>query len=200
MTKRMFLALATTLAALAVWAPSQAATARWQVKPGEGTRVEFVSKAPLETFTGKTSQVSGECTCDLGKLAGEVTLAVAVDMATLDTGLSKRNQHMRENHLHTDRYPQAWLRGGVLKAVGATALPVGGAVSVEFSGELDLHGVRRPVVVPLQLTRPTETSLVVRGEFPVRLADFGIPRPQVLLMKLAEEQRVRVSITLERTP
>ncbi len=200
MTKRMFLALATTLAALAVWAPSQAATARWQVRPGEGTRVEFVSKAPLETFTGKTSQVSGACTCDLGKLAGEVTLAVAVDMATLDTGLSKRNQHMRENHLHTDRYPQAWLRGGVLKAVGATALPVGGAVSVEFSGELDLHGVRRPVVVPLQLTRPTETSLVVRGEFPVRLADFGIPRPQVLLMKLAEEQRVRVSITLERTP
>ena len=200
MTKRMFLALATTLAALAVWAPSQAATARWQVRPGEGTRVEFVSKAPLETFTGKTSQVSGACTCDLGKLAGDVTLAVAVDMATLDTGLSKRNQHMRENHLHTDRYPQAWLRGGVLKAVGATALPVGGAVSVEFSGELDLHGVRRPVVVPLQLTRPTETSLVVRGEFPVRLADFGIPRPQVLLMKLAEEQRVRVSITLERTP
>ena len=200
MTKRMFLALATTLAALAVWAPSQAATARWQVRPGEGTRVEFVSKAPLETFTGKTSQVSGACTCDLGKLAGEVTLAVAVDMATLDTGLSKRNQHMRENHLHTDRYPQAWLRGGVLKAVGATALPVGGAVSVEFSGELDLHGVRRPVVVPLQLTRPTENALVAVGEFPVRLADYGIPRPQVLLMKLAEEQRVRVSITLERTP
>lgn len=200
MMKRMFLAMSVALAVLAVWAPTQAATARWQVKPGDGTRVEFVSKAPLETFTGRTKLVSGACTCDIARLVGDITLEVAVDMASFDTGLSKRNQHMRENHLHTDRFPQAWLRGGVLKAMAVSDLPVGGAVSVEFSGELDLHGVRRPVVVPLELSRPTEGTIVVRGEFPVRLADYGIPRPQMLLMKLAEEQRVRVSLTLERTP
>lgn len=200
MMKRMFLAISVALAVLAVWAPTQAATARWQVKAGEATRVEFVSKAPMETFTGRTTQVSGACTCDIGKLVGDITLEVAVDMASFDTGLSKRNQHMRENHLHTDRFPKAWLRGGVLKANGAPDLPVGGAVSVEFSGELDLHGVRRPVVVPLELARPTADTITVRGEFPVRLAEYGIPRPQMLLMKLAEEQRVRVAITLERIP
>lgn len=200
MMKRTFLAMSVALAALAVWAPAQAATARWQVKSGDGTRVEFVSKAPMETFTGRTKLVSGACTCDIGRLVGDITLEVAVDMASFDTGLSKRNQHMRENHLHTDRFPQAWLRGGVLKAIAAADLPVGGAVSVEFSGELDLHGVRRPVVVPLELSRPTSDTITVRGEFPVRLADHGIPRPQMLLMKLAEEQRVRVALTLERTP
>jgi polyisoprenoid-binding protein YceI len=200
MMKRTFVAMSLALAVLAVWAPTQAATARWQVKPGEGTRVEFVSKAPMETFTGRTKLVSGACTCDIARLVGDITLEVAVDMASFDTGLSKRNQHMRENHLHTDRFPQAWLRGGVLKAIAASDLPVGGAVSVEFSGELDLHGVRRPVVVPLELSRPTEGTIVVKGAFPVRLADYGIPRPQMLLMKLAEEQLVRVALTLERTP
>lgn len=200
MMKRTFLAMSVALAVLAVWAPTQAATARWQVKPGDGTRVEFVSKAPMETFTGRTKQVGGACTCDIARLSGDITLELAVDMATFDTGLSKRNQHMRENHLHTDRFPKAWLRGGVLKANAASDLPVGGAVSVEFSGELELHGIRRPVVVPLELSRPTEGTITVRGEFPILLADYGIPRPQMLLMKLAEEQRVRVSITLERTP
>lgn len=200
MTKRMFLAMSVVLALLALRAPAQAATARWQVKAGDGTQVEFVSKAPMETFTGRTKQVSGACTCDVGHLAGNVTLEVAVDMASLDTGLSKRNQHMRENHLNTDRFPQAWLRGGVVTPKAASELPVGGSVSVEFSGELELHGVRRPVVVPMELSRPTEGTIVVKAGFPVRLADYGIARPQMLFMKLAEEQLVRVAITLERVP
>lgn len=200
MMKRMFPALALALALLAAWSPASAATARWQVKPGDGTRVEFVSKAPLETFTGRTRQVSGACTCDIARLSGDVALEVAVDMASLDTGLSKRNQHMRDNHLETGRFPQAWLRGGAVRPKAASDLPVGGAVAVEFTGELDLHGVRRPVVVPMTLSRPTADTIVATAEFPVRLADYGIARPQMLLMKLAEEQVVHVTITLERTP
>lgn len=177
-----------------------AAPARWEIAPGEGSRVEFVSKAPLETFTGRTKQVAGGCTFDPDQLAGDVVLEVAVEMASFDTGLSKRNQHMRDNHLHTDRYPRSWLRGGVLKNASASSLPVGGTASVDFVGELELHGIRRPVVCTLHLSRPDAATLTATAEFPVKLSDHGIARPQVLVMKLADEQRVRVQLTLGSKP
>ncbi|MBK7047359.1 MAG: YceI family protein [bacterium] len=180
-------------------APAGAATGRWDIVPGDSSRIEFVSKAPLETITGRTKQVSGGCTFDPEKLEGDIVLEVAVEMASFDTGLGKRNQHMRENHLHTDRFPRSWLRGGAVKATPASSLPVGGTVSVEFVGELELHGVRRPVVCTIVLERPTADALTATAELPVKLADYDIARPQMLLLKLAEEQKVRVALALRRT-
>ena len=177
-----------------------AETGRWEIVPGDGTQVTFVSKAPLESFTGRTKQVGGWVTFDPDQLAGPVTLEVAVDMASFDTGLKKRNQHMRENHLHTDRFPQSWLRGGTVEKVSASSLPVGGTVSFGFMGELELHGIRRPVVCTITLSRPTADTMTVTSEFPVKLADFGIERPKMLMMKLADEQQVRVGLQLERKP
>jgi polyisoprenoid-binding protein YceI len=181
-----------------LFAQAGAETARWEIVPGDGTQVEFISKAPLESFTGRTKQVTGWVTFDPDQLAGTVTLEVAVDMASFDTGLKKRNQHMRENHLHTDRFPQSWLRGGTLEKVSASNLPVGGTVSFGFLGELELHGVRRPVACTITLSRPTVDTLAVTSEFRVKLSDHEIERPKMLVMKLADEQRVRVSLAMRR--
>jgi polyisoprenoid-binding protein YceI len=177
-----------------------AAAGRWEIVPGSGTEVEFISKAPLESFTGRTKQVSGWCTFDPDQLAGAVILEVAVDMASFDTGLGKRNQHMRENHLHTDRFPLSWLRGGTVEKGSASSLPVGGTITFGLLGELELHGVRRPVACTVTLSRPTEDTVQVTAEFPVKLADYDIERPQMLMLKLADEQRVRVTLNLRRTP
>lgn len=191
------LAALAALGALSTTAAS-AATARWEIVPGDGSRVQFTSKAPLETFHGRTKQVGGGCSIDVDSLAGDVELEVAVEMASFDTGLGKRNQHMRENHLHTDRFPRSWLRGGTIRSSTAPGLPVGGTVSVEFVGELELHGIRRPVVFNIRLSRPSADTIEATAEFPVRLADHEITRPQVLMLKLADEQRVRVDLVLER--
>jgi len=193
-------ALAWALALLAAARPAAAEASRWEIVLGDGSRVEFESKAALESFTGRTKQVSGGCTFDPDQLAGEVELEVVVDMASFDTGLRKRNQHMRDNHLETDRFPRSWLRGGTITASTASSLPVGGAVSVDFVGELELHGVRRPAACTIKLSRPTADTMTATAEFPVRLADHDIKRPQMLLLKLAEEQRVRVHLVLERKP
>lgn len=198
--RRLLLILVLLLGLGGAWRPASAAPARWEIVPGDGSRVQFTSKAPLETFHGRTKQVGGGCTFDVEALAGDVELEVAVEMASFDTGLGKRNQHMRDNHLHTDRFPRSWLRGGTIKASSASSLPVGGAVSVDFVGELELHGVRRPVVCTINLSRPAADRIEATAEFPVKLADHDITRPQVLMLKLADEQRVRVDLVLGRKP
>jgi len=179
-------------------APVAAAVDRWDIVSGDGTQVTFTSKAPLETFTGRTDKVSGWCGFDPDQLAGTVTMEVAVEMASFDTGLGKRNQHMRENHLETDRFPRSWMRGGVVDSASASSLPVGGTVSFGFVGELELHGVRRPVNCTITLSRPTADTLTATAEFPVKLSAHDIERPRMLVMKLADEQLVRVALHLER--
>jgi polyisoprenoid-binding protein YceI len=186
-------------AALAVAALAPAAWAeRFEIAAGAAENVaRFRSHAAVESFEGKTRQVSGWVECDPAALGDSVTVYVAVDLASLDTGIDLRNRHMRENHLETDKYPQAVFRGGRL--FGAPAkLEVGQSATFEIAGEIELHGVTRPLRAPLEVTllaADGPRQLRVATHFPVSLADFHIARPQFLIVRLAETQQVSLEAT-----
>ncbi len=183
-------AVATLAVASSVsWVNSSAETVRYEVLPG--SEVVFESKAPLESFKGRTDQVSGWFEADLDNLEGWVALEVRVDLASFDTGKKKRNEHMRENHLETDRYPLTVLRGGSVSSVRLK----GGRTVMILDGELDLHGVRREVTYEIALDYKPDGTLVVETDFIVKLSDHEIKRPRFLVMKLADEQKVRVRLT-----
>ena len=182
-------------------APLGAATARaadFVLAPNAGSTVGFESKAPLESFHGETRVVGGRIRADLDHLAGDVEVTVDVDLATLDTGIGLRNRHMRENHLETDRYPQAVFRGARILTAEPAALAPGGASEVVVAGELDLHGVVKPLTCRADLSLSRDGVLTIVADFPVRLSDHAIPRPGFLTMKLADEQRI--SLRLEARP
>lgn len=184
------------LAALALLAaaPTGVQAARYAVAPGGDTEIVFTSKAPLESFDGRTNQVSGWIEFDPADLTAAPEFVIAVDLASFDTGNRKRNGHMRDNHLETDTYPQAWLRGGTVLAATPAVLGPGGAATVRLRGELDLHGVVQPLECEVRLVHGVDGALVVEASFPVSLAAHAIERPQFLVMKLADEQRVRVNL------
>ena len=177
------------------WMPAAGAGETY-VLGGEESEVVFVSKAPMETFEGKTRRVSGSVALDPNAVDGEIEIVVTVDMASLDTGIGMRNDHMRKNHLHTKEYPEAVFRGAKVTegsggAVGAEP------VAVTIQGEMDLHGVQRTIEVEARLSLESDDSgplLRLTSEFPVTLADYDIPRPGFLLMKLGETQTVRIDL------
>jgi polyisoprenoid-binding protein YceI len=178
-----------------------AAPIRFQILPGAaGNQVSFLSKAPLETVEGKTNQVSGSVVVDPADLAAGCEVEVTVDLASLDTGIGKRNQHMRENHLETDRFPQAVFRADSLS--GAPALLAAGApVPFTLVGDFSLHGVTHRIAVPATVTLSADgMALAVTAAFTVKLADYSIARPQFLVMKLDELQQVSVALTAQRQP
>ncbi len=189
------------LALLLAAAPA-ALGARYTVDAGGGSEIVFTSKAPLESFDGRTRQVSGWLEFDPADLRGPLEFAVAVDLASFDTGNRKRNGHMRDNHLETDTYPQAWFRGGTVLEAEPPALAVGGTALVRLRGELDLHGVVRPVECPAALSRAADGTLRIEAAFAVKLSDHAIDRPQFLVLKLNDEQQVAVTLTArpEATP
>lgn len=183
------------LPALLALAPREAPGAEYLVKPGGQTKVVFVSTAPMEKFEGKTSKMEGRIAVDPAKLGDSVTVHLEVDMASLDTGLAKRNQHMRENHLETAKYPKAIFDGATVSHAPGIALASGQPTGFDAEGTFTLHGVSRRILVHIDATyRPGQGggTIEFHTEFPVTLGDYKISRPEFLFMKLAETQDVRV--------
>ena len=186
-----------TVLALSAGVPAiHAQATEFNIEPGKDKNLLVVtSKATLETFQGKTKQVSGSLSFDPADLGDSVTVRVEVDLASLDTGIPMRNKHMRENHLETKTYPKAVFEGGrILEASGHTLNP-GETVHLRLSGRFALHGVTRTIEVPVEAVRVTDGTLQVTTQFDVPLADYKINRPAFLMMKLEPTQHVTVGVT-----
>ncbi len=191
--------LATALLA----APTRAAVQTYRIDPGDDQKVVFTSKAPMETFEGKTHKVHGTIVADLANLADSVQVRVVVDMASLSTGIGMRDNHMRDRHLETKKYPEAVFTGGRVVSCAPSQLAPGGKAHAVVAGIFDLHGVARPVEMPVDLALDADGTLSVQVAFPVKLSDHAIERPKVLVLKLADEQQVSIALhalPVEPTP
>ena len=187
MLKRIFATGIVALLATPVFADT------WEIRPGPGSSVTFVSKAPMETFNGKTDQISGKITLDPARVVDSVTVHMEIDLASFDTGKEKRNRHMRENHLETDKYPTAVFSGVTVIEPRGVTLDVGKEITFDVIGTLDLHGVKRRLSARVKVKRKSDGSLEFEATFPVILSDYQISRPKFLFLKLNETQDVTVT-------
>lgn len=187
------------LLTLGAGAASRAAAAGFVVTPDGASQVQFESKAPMESFGGKTKKVSGSIDLDPAQLADSIAVHLDVDMASLDTGIEMRNKHMRENHLHTDKFPTATFLGGRLTNLSAQSLGEGQKVTGTIAGTMRLHGVEKPLQASIEMSYQGGVLHVV-SRFKLKLADYGIPRPQFLVMKLDESQAVTVDLDARPKP
>jgi polyisoprenoid-binding protein YceI len=175
--------------------------AQFKITSGaEGNLIRFESKAPMESFEGSTKSISGTLAIDPAAIGETLDLMVEVDLATFDTGIKLRNQHMCENHFHTKEFPKSTFRGGkVLKGAG-TSLTDGKEHEILLEGVLDLHGVQKTIQAPVKLTYSAEPAAVrMSTTFMVKLSDYEIPRPQMLFMKLSEDQKVTATMVATKT-
>src|SRR5690242_9461254 len=91
--------------AFATLASAQART--FESRNDGGSRIQFISDAPLETITGVTTHVTGQLTVDPNNLA-TARGTIAVRIATIRTGIDLRDEHLRaENWLNAQAYPNA---------------------------------------------------------------------------------------------
>ncbi len=149
-------------------------------------RIQFTSNTPVETFTGRNTKADGEIEVESRKIR------LRVDMAGFSTGLRRRDEHMRENELETDKFPFAEFSGVVAPnaEAGSTA---------RAEGTLTLHGVTKNVTVSGALEKITG-GWRVKCSFPLRLSDYQIPIPRFLVMKLAPEIQVEAELEFTEVP
>ena len=191
------------IAALALLLAGGAHAAAFTVRPGVGSKVVFTSKAPTETFQGKTDRMEGTLTLDPTAVGDSITVHLEVDLASLDTGKKMRNQHMRENHLETSKYPKAVFDGAAVLSPAGAKLEAGHPTAFQIEGTFTLHGVSRRLKADASATwtpGPGGGRIAFTAAFPVALPDYSIRRPEFLFLKLAETQQVDVSGVASSSP
>ncbi|MFQ5738259.1 MAG: YceI family protein [Acidobacteriota bacterium] len=163
--------------------------------------VQFRTTAPLEDIVGTTNQIEGTITVDPETLRSTSTTgAFSVDLSALRTGISLRDSHMREHYLQTSEYPKASFVLQRIKKSSASKLTPNETVQLVAEGTFELHGVKRKVEVPIEITYLPESNstmsklpgnlLRVKANFEVRLSDYQIQRPKMVLLKVGEVAHV----------
>jgi polyisoprenoid-binding protein YceI len=161
----------------------------WEVSAGTVTVL-----CPLTvggSFEAKSSDLAGRLSPD-PTAPGLLSGSLAVDLASLDTGIGFRNQHMRDRYLEVGKgegFERALLSD--LKLDGLDPATASG--KARFTAALQVHGVSQPVAGQARLRR--EGELVrVEAAFPVTTSAFGIPRTEYLGVGVKDELRVTVTL------
>lgn len=159
-----------------------------EFKTSEG-KVEFLSKASLNEFTGTSEKLNGLINLSEG------LLDFYIDLNTLKTGIGLRDKHMRENYLETKEFPFAEFTGKINESIDLTP---GQSKAVTATGKFKIHGVEREITVPGKLTAMNGNQLKLEAKFTVLLSDYNIEIPKVLFYELAEDQVVTINATLKK--
>ena len=162
------------------------------------SKIQFVSDAPLERFTGTSTKLSGEVKVDPAK-AAQTKADVRVKMNSFKTGIALRDEHFQaENWLDAKKYPEA--KFVISKISGVDKLKPGESVDVKVIGKFTLHGITKDVtaaakvrLVPAEGGKPE--SLRVQANFDVKLEDHKVSIPSIVALKVAPVIKVNVDLT-----
>jgi len=156
----------------------------YQTKSGY---VEFVSSTTLESFTGTSRKLQGLIELSSGKVD------FYVDLNTISTGISLRDEHMRETYLETRKYPFAEFTGTLRNFNIARK----DTQQVQVVGKYTIHGVTRDRTINGRMYVSGNTAYV-EAAWDVNLKDHNIEIPKLMFLKLAEVQKVRIKATLKK--
>jgi polyisoprenoid-binding protein YceI len=126
-----------------------------------------------KTAVGRTPKVTGSLTLE-GTTVPKASFDV--DMTTLTTDDSRRDNAIRTQAIETARFPKATFV--LTQPIQLGAIPADGEqIQVDATGELTLHGVTKTVTIPLEAQRKGAVIAVV-GSLEVPFSDFSISQPR----------------------
>lgn len=160
----------------------------------ELSRVGFDAKSTLHDFTGVTSQVSGSFRADFDDPEGAWTGSVAVQAATLVTGVDGRDAGLRD-HLATKEHP-------TINFNVARFVPEPNGIDVAkrtargtVHGTMTIRGVEKQVAMPITVTVDPQQRVVLNGQMPIKLSDYGVPVPSQLgVINMQDEVAVWIAL------
>jgi polyisoprenoid-binding protein YceI len=178
--------LATLSLALAVGAGPQLLA----VDPA-ASAVRYHVNHKLHEVDGVSRRVEGKAVLEPD---GAFKAMVRIAVQSFDSGDANRDSHMLET-LEAGQHPYVTFKG-----TGAVAQLAPGSKPSELTlrGELELHGVKRPVEVPVTVEFAADGSVQVKGRLAVSLEAHRIERPSLLMMKLDDECIILFDLKLGR--
>jgi polyisoprenoid-binding protein YceI len=173
---------------------------RFVVTPGESS-AKYVVEETLSglpaTAVGTTTDVTGEIYLTSDGLFDGLESKFLVDLSTLQTDESRRDNYVRSNVLQTSRYQYAEF---VIESVDAfpAGYVEGDEASLTLTGTMTIKDVSLPITFTV-LARQAAGTLTATADTQFNMTDFGIDPPQVALAS-AKDGVVLQIVIIAREP
>jgi polyisoprenoid-binding protein YceI len=168
---------------------SQAPQARIFALDAAQSHVKFHLDHPLHKVDGQAKQLEAKAQLSPD---GQVKAMARAQVAALDTGDGNRDANLRAV-MEADRFPYVILKGTGQLAAPAT-FPA--TTPILLDAEVDVHGVKQPLKVPLEITFPDADTARIHGTFDVSLEAHHVERPSLLFKKVSDATKVTIDLVL----
>jgi polyisoprenoid-binding protein YceI len=139
-----------------------------------------------------TSAVTGQLTVlPDGKFGPDSK--VTIDMSTLESDDSDRDEDVRDNYLEAAKFKEGTFVPKEFKGL-PSPLPANGPIKAQLSGDLTIHGVTKPVTFDVDGALDAGT-FKGKAITEVKITDFGMKVPTLAIL-LRVEDRVRTQLDL----
>ncbi|MFA3782011.1 YceI family protein [Melioribacteraceae bacterium 4301-Me] len=164
-------------------------------------QAQFISDAPFEKINGLVSGLDAIVMLNPNDITQKPLGKVKVVISNIKTGIELRDEHLRsEMWLNAAKYPYAEFQLTGIKNPSSRSLNDGQKIKCIFVGKFSVHGVTRDIEVPGTLTYFKESEktkakmpgnlLVTDAEFNIKLSDYGIKIPDMVVGKVNDEVKV----------
>jgi polyisoprenoid-binding protein YceI len=170
----------------------------FQIVPAQTTAAYSVyenlifQNKPNNDAVGTTHSVQGNFQVQTGATPLVEAMKVTVDLSTLQTDSTMRDNYVRQNSLQTDTYPDA-----TFVSVSTQGLPTsysdGQNVHFNLTGNLTMHGKTNKEVFDVQ-GKVVGTTITGTATSTIYMTDFGITPPNLANIAIAQN-KVLVTIT-----
>jgi polyisoprenoid-binding protein YceI len=166
---------------------------RFVVASGESSAkyvVEETLRGLPATAVGTTTDVTGEIYLSKDGLYKDLPSKFKVDLRTLKTDESQRDNYVRQNVLRTGQFPFAEF---VVESVSGfpAGYAEGSEISLTLNGTMTVKGQTKPVTFTVK-ARQAGNTLTATADTQFNMTDFGIQPPEVVLAKAKDGVTLQV--------
>jgi polyisoprenoid-binding protein YceI len=161
------------------------ASETFKIDPAHST-IAFKVRHMLGTARGNFSKFSGTIVVDR-EHPEQSSVSVKIAAASIDTGITKRDEHLREGLFNVAKYPEITFKSRRVKQTGAN--------SGQIVGDLTMHGVTREITLSVQLVSNADTRWRVTTA-PLRRSEFGLlfSKSAEMMSGIADDVAVDIEI------
>ena len=144
--------------------------------------ISFFSETPLENISAINKNVNAAYNDSSKNIVFQLRITDFVFPIPL------MQEHFNENYLESDLYPDAFFKGIVINVNN---------INVIAEGDLTIHGITQKIKVSGDFIKENN-KINITTSFVVRLEDYNIDVPKIVMYKIAEEILVTINIDLKK--
>jgi polyisoprenoid-binding protein YceI len=160
-------------------------------------RQTFKIDRPHSTIAFKVRHLLGTARGNFSKFSGSIvvdrehpeksSVNVRIEAASIDTGIAKRDEHLREGLFNVAQYPEITFKSRRVTRTGTD--------SADIVGDLTMHGVTREISLNAQLLSNDGSRWRVTTA-PLRRSQFGLmfSKSAEMVSGIADEVAVEIEI------